>query len=307
MKKIFGIGQITKRVSKCILVIGVFDGVHIGHQKLIEQAKKRADQIGSKVVVMTFAPHPVHVLRPEKFLPLIVPLNRRLELLESYGIDATLVVKFTKRFAKISAESFIKRYIADKIKPTEIIVGDDFKFGSDRRGGLEFFKAQGARYGFNVAPVKCVKKKTSKIGSTMIRECIINGDLKEASRYLGRSVAVIGVVKKGYARGRKLGFPTANIYPTDVLLPPVAAYAVHIKLGTKVYDGMANVGYRPSFKQKDKKKNLEVHIFDFKRSIYGQVITVQFIQKIRSEKIFSSKEELITQLKVDEGKVRRIL
>ncbi len=303
MKTVFGIGQLTKPLKNAILAVGVFDGVHIGHQKLINYIVKTARKNNGQAVVLTFAPHPVHVLNPAKFLPLIVPLNRRLNLMQALGVDVTVVAKFTKSFARMSPQTFIKRYIAHGIAPREVVVGDDFKFGAGRQGTLDFFKEQGDKYGFKVTPISCLKGTKNKIGSTMIRNYISEGKLKEAAKYLGRTFAIEGKVKKGFKRGTKLGFPTANIYPENMLLPPDGAYAVRVYVDNKMYQGMANVGFCPSFKRRKPVKSVEVNIFKFSTNIYNKNIKVEFVKFLRAEKKFSSVDDLVKQLTRDKSKV----
>ena len=307
MKTVYGIGKLTKPIKNSILAIGVFDGVHIGHQNLIDYIVKQAKKKKSKAVVLTFSPHPVHVLRPEKFLPLIVPLERRLNLMEEYGVDVVVVARFSKKFSQMSPAKFIKRYIGEGIMPQEVVVGDDFKFGAGREGTLEFFKEEGVKYNFKVKPIGCLKNVDDKIGSTMIRNFITDGELKKAAKYLGRTFAIEGVVQKGFKRGAGLGFPTANIYPGDMLLPPDGAYAVCVTVGNKIYKGMANVGYCPTFRRGEPLKSVEINIFSFKQNIYNKKIKVEFIKYIRSEEVFASAEELKKQLEEDKVKSLKYL
>lgn len=307
MKVISGIGRLSKPLNNSFLAIGVFDGVHIGHQKLISYIVKKAKKNKVPAVIMTFAPHPVHVLRPDHFLPLIIPLERRLQLFEKLGVDVTLVARFTKTFAKMSPERFIKRYIVNGIQPQEIVVGSDFKFGSGRSGSLDYFQSMGQKYGFNVVPLQCIEGESSKVGSTMIRNFIQEGQLKKAAKYLGRSFTVEGVVKRGYRRGMKLGYPTANIYPENMLLPPDGAYAVKVNVDGKIYNGMANVGFCPSFHNVIVKKSIEVHIFRFHQMIYRKSIKIEFIKYLRPEKKFTSPEALKAQLNQDKESALTIL
>jgi len=308
MKVIYGIGKVPKKIQNAVLAMGVFDGLHLGHQQLIRRAIKQAKAINGQTLVMTFHPHPVHVLRPDAALPLIVSLSHRLKLIEDMGVAKCIVINFTKQFAKLSPQKFIKRYFVDHICPKEIFVGEDFRFGKDRGGGLNCFKMIGQKYGFKVNDVKHVNLKESrgKIGSTLIRQLIIDGKLKQAEKLLGRKISVMGKVVKGDSRGKILGFPTANILPENEVVLPLGVYAVKVLLKKKWYHGMANVGQRPSFQPSSNAVHTEVHIFDFNRNIYGQNIFMEFTKKIRSEKIFPTQESLISQLKRDEHKARSI-
>ncbi len=305
MKVIYGIGQVKKKFKNAVLAIGVFDGLHIGHQALIKKAVARAKAIKGQALVMTFAPHPVHVLRPEIFQPLITPMDYRLKLIEEFGAAACIVVRFTKRFAQLTPQKFIQRYFIDRIQPKEIFVGNDFRFGHGRSGTLDYFSKTAKDNGLKVNPVETVPlngEKGKKIGSTHIRHLIHDGKLENVHKLLGRPFSLMGHIVRGDKRGQTLGYPTANLHPdvSKQILPPLGVYAVIIRIGQKTYHGMANVGRRPSFKTPKSAITVETHIFDFSKDIYGQEIIVLFYKKIRNEKKFPSKECLIRQLKKDE-------
>ncbi len=307
MKVIYGIGKVKKAVKKTVLAIGVFDGLHIGHQKLIKAAVAKAKAIGGRAVVMTFSPHPVQVLKPGHCMPFIISMPHRLKLIERLDVVTCVVVHFTKQFSQLAPQKFIKRYLLDSIHPAEIFVGDDFRFGKGRGGTLEYFKNAGKKYGFHVNAVSTVKEGGDKIGSSRIRRLIMEGKLSLAKHFLGRNVSIMSKVVKGDGRGKLLGFPTANICPLNAVIPPVGVYAVKIAIGDKTFHGMANVGRRPSFKKNNTDVNIEVHIFDFHKALYGKEIIVEFVRKIRAERTFPSQERLIAQLKRDEIKARSLL
>lgn len=307
MKVIYGIGKVKKVFKSTVLAIGVFDGLHIGHQRLIKEAVKKARSLGGPAIVMTFSPHPVQVLNPERYLPFVISLPHRLKLIERLNVVACVVVHFTKRFSQLSAQEFIKRYLVDRIHPTEIFVGNDFRFGKDRSGTLAYFKEAGCKYGFKVNTVLPVKGGRKKIGSSRIRRLITNGKLYAAKNFLGRDVSIMGKVVRGDQRGKGLGFPTANIHPQNSVVPPIGVYAAYVVVDDKRFQGMANVGLRPTFKKGNSNINVEVHLFDFQKTLYGREITVEFIKKIRNERVFIFKEKLIAQLKRDEIKSRAIL
>ena len=307
MKVIYGIGRVKKAFKNTVLAIGVFDGLHIGHQKLIKAAVKKAKLIGGPAIVMTFSPHPVQVLKPNNYLPFVISLPHRLKLIEQLDVMACVIVHFTKRFSQLAAQKFVKNYLVERINPAEVFVGNDFCFGKDRRGTIEYLKEAGREYGFKVNTILPVKGGRNKIGSSRIRRLITDGKLYAAKHFLGRNVSIMGKVVRGDQRGRGLGFPTANIHPQNSVVPPIGVYAVYVVIGCKRFKGMANVGRRPSFKKNNNNINVEVHIFDFKRSLYGKEITVEFVKKIRNEKVFKISEQLIAQLKRDEIKTRAIL
>ena len=307
MKVVYGISRYDLNIEKCVLVIGVFDGVHAGHQRLLGRACKQAQKIGGRVVVMTFDPHPAHVLRPEKKLPLIVSLEHRLHLLERYGAHAALVVRFTKSFSRQSPENFIQKYLVKTIKPCDVYVGGDFRFGQDRSGGLDLFREKGRQHGFNVHAVEPKKSGEGKVSSTDIRRLIQEGSLREARKFLGHDVAIMGCVIKGDGRGKSLGFPTANLKTDKGMIPPRGVYATRIEIDGKLYDSMTNIGCRPSFKRKGSRELIETHIFRFSRDIYGKTVILHFIRQIRDEQIFPDEKAFVQQLTRDARSAEEIL
>ena len=197
---------------------------------------------------MTFSPHPVHVLHPDIYLPLVVSLHHRLKLIENLKVSKCIVVKFTKEFSQFTPQEFVQKYLVKKIKPREIYVGDEFRFGQNREGSLDYFKKAGKEFGFKVNGVTpVVKDNKKKIGSSLIRKLVSEGKLDHASRLLDRPVSILEIVKKGDGRGKKLGFPTANLYPETQIIPPVGVYAVKVIFDKKEYGGMANIGKKTIF------------------------------------------------------------
>lgn len=304
MKIFKGIASVKGEFKNCVVAIGVFDGLHLGHQLLIRNAVRRAKALGGKAIVMTFDPHPVHVLRPENHLPLLVSLPFRLKLIAALGVDAVVVVRFTKTFSRLSPQQFISKYLVRPFLPREIIVGDDFRFGQNRSGTISVFEHAGQKYAFEVVSVKTTKAGHKKFSSTVARDAIAVGNLKKASLILGRPVSLLGPVVRGDQRGKTLGYPTANIVPTGEILPPQGVYCVRIVLGRQSFLGIANVGVRPSFHKEDR-LNVEVHIFDFKKNIYGKEICVAFLHKIRNEMYFPSSKDLVAQIQKDEAFARK--
>ena len=307
MKIIYELGQLKKPLKDSVMAIGVFDGVHKGHQMLIKKAVKKAKLLGTESVVMTFSPHPVSVLHPKFELSLITSLAHKTKLIEALEVDILIVVKFTRAFAFQSPDSFIEKYIVNKLNPKEIYVGDDFRFGSGRIGEIEIFKSLAKPYGFKVNVLKIVKNDNNKVSSTNIRNLIKSGDLNKAKKLLGRYVSLEGTVVKGDARGRKLGFPTANIIPDKEVIPPLGVYAAIVTIDDMKYKGVTNVGLCPVFRKNAENVTVETFIFDFNKLVYSKVIEIAFVKKMRDELNFKTQDELVEQMKKDESKARRIL
>ena len=312
MKVIYGPGPINPaaggiKFKKSAVAIGIFDGVHLGHRQLIKNMVADARKAKAKAVVITFFPHPAHVLRPDIALPYLMPLEHRLKLLQALDVDAVVVIRFNKKFAHIDPRLFIRNFLVANLHAQSIFVGQDFRFGKDRSGDIGLFKELSRPCGYILHAIKPVKQGAAPISSSRLRHLVPEGKLKQAQALLGRPVSVLGRVVKGSSRGKALGFPTANVaYACDVL-PPTGVYAVRVTIKNKVFYGMANLGLRPSFKDTNLKLHLEVNIFNFKRNIYGQEVLVEFLKRIRDEKKFSSKEHLIAQIQKDEIKIRRFL
>ena len=211
MKVMYGIGQIRKKLKNTFVAIGVFDGVHRGHQHVISQMVRRAKELGGKSVVITFFPHPVRVLHPEVKLPYLVSLQHRLQLIEKLGVQVCLVMHFTKKFSALSPETFVKKYLINQLGVKEVFVGDDFRFGQNRSGDLELFIDIAQRYNFYVNVVSELHQGRRAIHSRCLRELIVCGELAQAAELLGRRFSILGKVIKGDGRGKTLGYATANI------------------------------------------------------------------------------------------------
>ena len=290
--------------SRFAITIGVFDGLHRAHQKVIRHLIKKAKSHRLKSALITFNPHPLNALGSSR-VPQLTSLEHRLRLLKKLGLDCVIIVPFNKRFARTSAADFVKK-IVNKIRIDEIIVGGNFFFGKDKAGSLEELKQFSGHYGYKVSFVRTIKSAGKTISSTLIRNLILRGKLKEASKLLSRPVAVLGTVAKGHRRGRIIGYPTANIDPHHEAIPPSGVYAVRAKLGRRVYNGITNIGTRPTFVS-GKDPTIEVHIFGFNRHIYGRDMEVIFVKKIREEKRFKNMHLLRAQIRRDEAYARRIL
>jgi len=309
MELVENIDKIEKPYKNAVITIGNFDGVHIGHQALFHEVIEKADTIGGTSIVMTFDPHPVRVLKQNGHLPLITLNEQKIELIENSGIDVLICIQFNKAFAAISAKEFIEDLLLKCIGMKAIVVGKDYTFGRNREGNLELLQTYADNLGFEVIIadwVQTSKGLPNRISSTRTRELVMAGEVSEAKKLLGRYYQIRGVVTTGRNRGgRLLGFPTANITLHDELCPKNGVYAVTVDCMEKKYQGVANIGYSPTFD--DGVFSIEVHILDFNENIYGQKIRVNFVQRIRDEIKFSEITELSDAIRKDIKKARKIL
>jgi riboflavin kinase/FMN adenylyltransferase len=306
MEVILGIDNIRKRLKNPAVTIGNFDGVHLGHRALFSRVKRWAERLQGHSVVMTFNPHPLEFFRPGNGPAFITTHERKLELISQAGIDVTIVVPFTETFARTSATEFVENLLVDRVGIRAIVVGHDYRFGRGREGDIDFLRKLGEQHAFHVDAVAGIDVEGTLVSSTLIRQCIQSGDLKEAGRLLGRPYEIKGTVVHGRNRGaRLLGFPTANIEMANHAAPKRGIYAVQVEIDGRLYGGAANLGYNPTFG--DTALSLEVHIFDFDEDIYGKSITVYFIDRLRDERKFSGPDELARQICRDVERARELL
>ncbi len=309
MKLIENLDTITEPLKNAVVTIGNFDGVHLGHQALFNQVTDKASALDGTSVAMTFEPHPIRVLKQNGQPPLITLYEQKVELISRTGIDVLICVPFTLEFASITAQEFVEDLLVKQIGTKAIIVGQDYTFGKNREGNLDFLKKYGKRLGFEVMTVDWIRtrdKQTQRTSSTRIRELVMEGRVAEARKLLGRFYQIRGIVAAGRNRGgRLLGFPTANIILQDELCPKTGVYAVSVEVMNQKYKGVANIGYSPTFD--DHVFTVEVFILDFEENIYEQKIRVNFIERIRDEARFSNLSELSNQIQADVTKARAIL
>lgn len=292
-----------------VAAIGIFDGVHRGHQAILRRASARARALRGAPVAVTFFPHPSVVLRPaEAPPPLLTSLDQRLREFARCGIRAAWVIPFTRAFCRWPPERFVRRVLLDGLRVREVVVGHDFGFGSGRSGTVGTLRRLGRRHGFQVHVVAPVRLGRSRISSRVLRALIRRGKLAQARRMLGRSAAVTGRVVRGSGRGRRLGFATANLRLESGVLPPMGVYAVRAALlskGTRYtvpgpwFSGMANLGVRPTFRESGRTPLLEVHLFGLRRPLYGARLEVEFHRWLRPERRFASPQALAAQLARD--------
>lgn len=304
MKVMYGVGQVKPVLRNTVAAIGIFDGVHKGHQALIRKMVASARRRKSPAVVITFFPHPVEVLHHQK-IQYLVSLSQRIELIKALGVDFVLVIKFTTRFARLKPEEFIRKYLVKRLGVKEVFVGDDFRFGENRSGDIGLFEDMGVKYGFHVRHINPIKKSAGKISSSQLRDLIARGQLRSAASMLGRNITVQGKVVHGARRGRSLGFPTANIKIESGILPARGVYVVRVLLNGQTWRAVSNIGFRPSFDKDYSQMHCEVHILDFQKNIYAKNLTVEFLKKIRDEKKFPSLERLVYQIQSDVNAARK--
>jgi len=278
------------------VTIGIFDGVHKGHQVILKKLLQEAGKKHLKSVVITFDPHPVKVLNPGAKIPLLMSLNHRIKLIKRMGVDYCFVERFTKKFSKLRPENFVKDILADKLNLKAFVAGGNFLFGFKEKGDAGLLKKLSRIYNFKLYSIPPLKVGGSFVSSTRIRKAIEKGDLKLASELLGRPVTILGTVVKGKRLGRKIGFPTANIDPHHESIPPSGVYGVDVALDGKTYEGILNISAH---------KIIEAHIFNFNKNIYGRDIEVIFKRKIRNEKKFKSLEALKRQISIDISKLTK--
>lgn len=302
-------GNITPEiVENYSLAIGFFDGVHKGHQAVINEAIKRAKELNIQSAVMTFDPHPSHVIANGKNkVAYITPFEEKCRLFRSMGVDTVFIVTFNQSLAALSPKEFIATFIK-KLGVKHVTAGFDFRFGARGAGTMEQM-TENADGVFGTTVVGKVIDSEDEISSTRIRKLVAQGNVKAASHLLGRNFKMVGTVVDGEKNGRKLGFPTANVLPvTDAIFPGNGVYAVHFTVDGKVYNGVSNVGIKPTFNNPDVKVPVvEVHLFGFDGDLYGKKVAVDLVEKIREEKKFDSLDALIEQITKDKETALKIL
>jgi riboflavin kinase/FMN adenylyltransferase len=291
------------RLRSPIVTWGVFDGVHRGHRRVIEQSLAWARAEGVSSAIVTFDRHPEEVLRGRK-IPLITPLGERLRLIGALGVDFCVVLNFTLEFSKTSAEEFIRGIVAGRMGAKGIVLGHDSRFGRDRTGDLDFLTRLGRDGGLEVRHSEPELFQGRPVSSSVVRDAIFGGRLEEATYLLGRAPSVIGTVVRGERRGTTLGFPTANLELHHAVRPPTGVYGAAVPLGGRLYRAVVNIGTRPTF-GRDGAETLEVHLLDYGGGdLYGRSVEVRFLTRVREEKKFDGPEALKRQILADIAYVR---
>lgn len=302
--------QHLQAFKNAVITIGTFDGVHKGHQQIIELMKTESAKISGETVIISFNPHPRQIIAPGNTpVPLLNTLNEKTALLNSFGIDHLVIVPFTKKFAGQTAEDYIEHFLVNTFHPHTIIIGYDHKFGNNRSGDYKLLEQKAAQYNYVVKEIPVQMRQSIAISSTKIRASLLHGDVTTANSFLGYNYFFSGKVIEGNKLGRTIGFPTANLQPDDdnKLIPGNGVYAVKATIQKTMitYNGMMNIGIRPTIN--GTKRVIEVNIFDFDEDIYGEMLTVEVIKHLRSEVKFDGIELLKKQLAIDKENAVRFL
>lgn len=290
--------EITPEFHNAYVTIGNFDGVHVGHRYIFNQIIEEARRVGSKAVVITFDPHPKMVLHPDRrpFFLITTP-QEKMALLEEIGIDGVFLIPFSLEYARTTARSFICDVLWQHFRVRKVFIGHDYTFGYGKEGNQQLLENFGKELGFDVAVIDAVKVRDTIISSTLIRNLILEGRVKDAADFLGRLYNLKGTIVKGHQRGGGLGFPTANLAPEKVLIPRTGVYAALALLNGVRYAAVLNIGFNPTFGNEE--LAIEVHLLDFKGEIYGETLQVYFVERLRNEVRFASPEELVRQIQQD--------
>jgi len=310
MEFIRGQANLKPRHRGCVATIGSFDGLHNGHQKVIQQVHDKAHEMSLPSTLIMFEPQPREYFAPKDIPARLTRLREKVEVLETLSVDRILCLRFNARLAGLTAEQFVQQILVDGLGIKYLVVGDDFKFGKDRKGDFAYLQSAGDKYGFGVCNTHSYIFEGMRVSSTRIREALTDGNLETAKQMLGRDYSMSGRVAHGDKRGRSIGFPTANIYLHRKSSPLYGVYAVEMcsddsRLKGELLKGVANVGQRPTVD--GTRTLLEVHLFNFDRDIYGAHVQVLFIQKIRDERRFESLEALKAQIRLDAEQARTVL
>jgi len=294
--------------NKTAVTTGTFDGVHAGHKVIIEQLKRAAEKIDGESVILTFFPHPRMVLYPDDTdLRLLNTINERISMLKKTGIDHLIIHPFSKEFSRLSSTEFVRDILVNQLNVSTLVIGYDHHFGRNREGSFKHLEELAPLYNFKVEEISAQEIQQVNISSTKVRNALLNGEIYTANQFLGYNYAIKGTVVDGEKTGRKIGFPTANLKTNEwyKLIPSSGVYAVKVKVENTTFNGMLNIGNRPTLKNSNK-ETIEVNIFNFDEEIYGQEIEIEFFEKIRNEQKFENLSALTNQLKIDKEKVVQV-
>jgi len=288
-----------------VLALGNFDGLHRGHMKIVDRVRRRAGERGGTSAAMTFDPHPPRVVRPDKAPPLLMTTAQRLEALQRAGMQGVAVVRFTHEMSLWDPETFVRTVLVEWLRVVEVWVGANFLFGHDRAGTFTVLRSLGARYGFRAEKIDPVRYKDFVVSSTRVRRLVAEGRVDEAGALLGHHYFIDGTVTKGAQRGRQLGFPTANLQSENELMPPAGVYATTAAINGIEHPSVTNVGLRPTFGDVDTMQ-VETHLLDVDRDLYGARVRLSFVQRLRDERAFPDVDALREQIEADCRSARRL-
>jgi riboflavin kinase / FMN adenylyltransferase len=304
MQILRSVPELSHLPGPLFLAIGVFDGVHLGHQAVISTSAEHARAENGMPVVVTFDPHPEKVLRPEKAPHLLTATAHKIALIRTLGVRHLLMIAFDRRFATTEPEDFVQQLVQNSRPLREICVGHEWSFGKNRRGNLQLLTKLGANFDFNVVGIRPVTVNGEIVSSTTIRRAVEAGDFKKAAVMLGREYTILGTVVHGDDLGKKIGFPTANLSAHSEQFPPNGVYFAEAKLEGVVYPGVVNLGYRPTISSGKSDRVLEIHLLDFKGEIYGRDLELRFVRYLRPEKKFDNVDALVRQIERDVQQAR---
>lgn len=305
MEIIKDIDSLKKSYPNTVLTIGNYDGVHLGHQKILSMVGKKAEEISGTSMVMTFDPHPVKVIAPEKNVKLLTTPEEKARLIAKTGIDVLLFITFTKEFSQIAPDEFISKILVEKLNIKEVIVGANYSFGKSKKGNIDLLRKRGKEFGFRATAVQDVMLH-GNIVSSSIRSLLMKGAVQDVITYLGRAYSILGTVIKGKGRGKSiLNIPTANITSPVEIAPREGVYAVRVGYKGSIYDGAANIGKNPTFGNTD--VSYEVHLFGFSGDLIGESLRIYFIDRIRNERTFPDVATLEKQIREDMDVAGKIL
>src|ERR1041384_8488052 len=306
MQILRSIPELSNLPGPLFLAIGVFDGVHLGHQAVISTSAEHARTVNGTPVVLTFDPHPEKILRPDKAPHLLTATPHKIALILTLGVRHLLIISFDKDFAGTEPEDFVQQLV-QRSKPLRgICVGHEWSFGRNRRGNLQLLKNLGAQFDFDVVGIPPVRVNGEIVSSTTIRRAVEAGDLEKAATMLGREYKILGTVVRGDDLGKKIGFPTANLSAHSEQFPPTGVYFAEARLEGVAYPGLINLGTRPTVAEKAERV-LEIYLLDFDREIYGKELEVRFVRYLRPEKKFENIDALVRQINVDVDQARELL
>ncbi|MEO5718178.1 MAG: bifunctional riboflavin kinase/FAD synthetase, partial [Chthoniobacterales bacterium] len=306
MRILRSIPELAQIPGPVFLAIGVFDGVHLGHQAVISTAARHAEEAGGTAVVVTFDPHPAKILRPQESPRLLTATQHKIELIRALGVSHLLVLKFDREFASTPPADFVRQLVAAATPLREICVGQEWSFGKNRAGNLALLKELGAQLDFNVVGVESVTSEGTIVSSTAIRRAVAAGDFVTAARMLGRDYTILGTVEQGKQLGRSIGFPTANLSAHSEQFPPNGVYAAEGLLEGKKMRGVVNLGVRPTLESDVPQRVLEFHVFDLDQDHYGKDIELRFLKYLRPEQKFKNLAALREQISRDVAATRQI-